>query len=57
MSVVCDSKSGLCSILAMGLLPHKINSHKISYPYIEKYNFNSTLNFSEHLDLRARKRF
>ena len=31
--------------------------HKISYPYIEKYDFYTTLKFQELLDLRAHMRF
>ena len=31
--------------------------HKISYPYIERYDFYTTLKFSELLELRAHMRF
>ena len=31
--------------------------HKISYPYIERYDFYTTLKFQELLDLRAHTRF
>ena len=31
--------------------------HKISYPYIERYDFYTTLKFYELLDLRAHMRF
>ena len=31
--------------------------HKISYPYIERYEFYTTLKFEELLDLRAHMRF
>ena len=31
--------------------------YKISYPYIERYNFYATLNFYELLALRARMHF
>ena len=31
--------------------------HKLSDPYIERYNFDTMLKFSELLDLRAHTRF
>ena len=43
-------------LCGMSKVPFEI-PHKISYPYIERYKFYTTLKFKERLDLRAHMRF